>query len=129
MTYEDISKNGQVEVRDDDTREVVARKFKLTTEKKCSLCGEKFGPGDSIEALFPASIDITQVQEEEGPWMPGKLTSKWIRNNAIDVVELKNGLTIHKAPYSKRFLGKSNRAARAHALKSILRRFMGRTLY
>ncbi len=129
MTYEETLENGEIVVKDSGTHEVVARKLRLTARRKCSLCGEKFSPGDKIDAMIPASIELSEIQEEDGPWSPKNLTSKWIRNNAIDVVELKKGTTIHRAPYTKRFLGKSNRAARAHALKSILRRFIGRTLY
>lgn len=129
MTYERQTDKGYTEVMDVNTHEVVAKKIRLTAQKKCTLCNEKFAEGAKIEVLFPSSINFEEIPEEDGPWIPGNYTSKWLRNNAISIVELTKGITIHRAPYTKRFLGQANRAARTHALKSILRRFMGRTLY
>ncbi|MHC9540979.1 MAG: hypothetical protein AB9903_15880 [Vulcanimicrobiota bacterium] len=126
MTYERKVSDNHFEVVDDSTQEVVAKKYRFTARKSCVLCSEHFNEGEMIEVLFPVSLDL-ESGKGDGPWEPGSYSSKWFKNNAVDIVELKTGITIHRAPYTKRFLGKANRSARYHALKSILTRFMGKT--
>ncbi|MGV8121272.1 MAG: hypothetical protein AB2L14_16040 [Candidatus Xenobiia bacterium LiM19] len=126
MTYERKVSDDHFEVVDDSTQEVVAKKYRFTARKPCVLCSERFNEGEMIEVLFPVSLDL-EGGKGDGPWEPGSYSSKWFKNNAVDIVELKTGITIHRAPYTKRFLGKANRSARYHALKSILTRFMGKT--
>jgi hypothetical protein len=125
MTFERPSENGHIDIVDSQTQETIARKYRFAAKKACSLCGERFAEGDLIEVLFPSSLSMDEGKEEGGPWGDG-YTSKWLRANALDIMEVKGGITIHRAPYTKRFLGRANRSARYHALKSILRHFMGR---
>jgi len=124
MIHERPHSSGYIEIVDDETGEVLGRKYEFTAQKASVLCSERFNAGDRIEVLFPARIDLEEVADREGPWLPGEFTSKWIKNNAIEIRELITGVTIHRAPYTRRFLGRANRAVRYHALKSILRRFM-----
>jgi len=126
MTFERKASDGHFEVVDEGTGEVVAKKYRFTARKACVLCSERFNEGEMIEVLFPVSLEL-EAGKGDGPWEPGAFTSKWLKNNAVDIVEMRSGITIHRAPYTKRFLGKANRTARYHALKSILTRFMGKS--
>ncbi|MDQ7822190.1 MAG: hypothetical protein RDV48_05285 [Candidatus Eremiobacteraeota bacterium] len=122
MIHEEKNPEGYIDLIDSTSQEVVGRKYRLTASKTSVLCNERFAAGEMVEVLFPSSIDMQEAKEEGGPWEG--FSSKWLKNNALEIRELHTGVVIHRAPYSRRFLGKANSAARCHALKSILRRFM-----
>lgn len=122
MIIEKKLPSGDIELVDDQTNEIVARKYFLKSAKTSVLCSEHFIKDDVIEVLLPASIGIDEGKAEGGPW--DGCSSKWIKNNAIEIREIKTGVLIYRAPYAKRFLGQSNSQTRYQALKSLLRRFM-----
>ena len=124
MIQERPHPSGYIELVDEKTGEVLGRKYVLTSKKASVLCNERFNAGDRIEVLFPSRVRPEEQDEQKGPWTPGELSSKWIKSNAIEIRELITGVTIHRAPYAKQFLDRSNRVVRYHALRSILRRFM-----
>jgi hypothetical protein len=126
MIHEKNIENGRVSVIDDRTKEVIAVKITFEASKICTLCGAKYVTGDRIGAMFPVSVDFDDSVEHGGPWEPGGYTSHWLRNNAIDIMEIDSGSTVYRAPYTKTFLGKAGRAARDHAMRSVFRRFMER---
>jgi hypothetical protein len=84
--YEQLTIDGTVEVTDSATGEVKARRMTLTCEKPCRLCGEHFMEGEEIEVTFPAICDL-DASRESGPWEPGGYTSRWIRHNALQIIE------------------------------------------
>lgn len=91
MVYEQLTFDGCVEVTDERTGELRARKIVLTCEKECRLCGKFFMEGEEIEVTFPAILDSAGHKNKDGPWHPGGYTSRWIRSNAVQIREMSRG--------------------------------------
>lgn len=87
LLHEQHTLGGYIEVIDTVTDEVKALKLLLTCEKDCLLCGEPFMEGEEIEVTFPADGDLIPGQTAKGPWQPGGYRSRWIRDNALEIVE------------------------------------------
>jgi hypothetical protein len=93
-TYEQHNIDGTIEVIDQITGALQARKMLLTCERSCRLCGEDFMEGEQIEATFPCSLDLSSGRGA-GPWEPGGYTSRWIRQQAVEIIEMSRGKVIH----------------------------------
>jgi hypothetical protein len=87
MIHEQHTITGELEITDSVTMKVLARKLTFTTLRPCVLCGEKFTPGEQVEAIFPAHVDLAEGPGN-GPWSPGGRSSCWLKAQASKIAEL-----------------------------------------
>jgi hypothetical protein len=87
MIHEQYTITGELELTDSATMKVLARKLTFTTLRPCVLCGEKFTPGEQVEAVFPAHVDLAE-EPGSGPWSPGGRSSRWLKAQASKIVEM-----------------------------------------
>ena len=95
-TYEQHTLDGSIEVIDELTGELQARKLILTCNRDCRLRCEQFMKGEEIEATFPIACDLGSFHGQ-GPWEPGGYTSRWISHNATEIIEMSRNRRLHSA--------------------------------
>jgi hypothetical protein len=94
-TYEQHNIDGTIEVIDQNTGYLQARKMLLTCERSCRLCGEHFMDGEQIEVTFPVICDLDAGQGA-GPWEPGGYSSRWVRDHATEIIEMSRDRIIYR---------------------------------
>ena len=95
-TYEQLTFDGILEVIDQGTGELRARKILFTCERDCTLCGVEFMAGEEVEVTFPASIDLMR-SPGRGPWEPGGRSPRWLRSKALQIVEVSRDKVIYQS--------------------------------
>ncbi|MDQ7827307.1 MAG: hypothetical protein RDV48_31225 [Candidatus Eremiobacteraeota bacterium] len=86
-TYEQYTIDGTVEIIEQRTGKIKARKKILTCIKSVTIGSRTYGKGERIEVTFPGSCDLAAGQKK-GPWQPGGYTSQWIGNRALKISEM-----------------------------------------
>ncbi|MDQ7827358.1 MAG: hypothetical protein RDV48_31480 [Candidatus Eremiobacteraeota bacterium] len=86
-TYDQLTIDGTVEVIEQSTGKIRARRKLLTCRKNCEIAGRAYGKGERIEVTFPGSCDLAAGQKK-GPWQPGGYTSHWIGHRALKIRNL-----------------------------------------
>ncbi len=87
MIHEQHTLNGELEITDSATMQVLARKLTLAALKNCVLCSKRFTSGERVEAIFPAHVDLAG-EGGAGPWSPGGRSSRWLKAHASQIIEV-----------------------------------------